>query len=173
IATNLWIDAQRRRETEASAIKSIAQERGEGQDAAQVDSDEVRQAAAELLSRLAPQERACLLLKDVFDMDLQETATVLGTTVGAVKAALHRGRGRLREAESSGASARPTPSPALVDKFVDRYNARDLPGLLTLMLDTASIDLFGLDLEVGRDAFQRERGWFHHNLNGPPGWPVD
>src|SRR5262249_43219043 len=133
---------------------------------------EVHKVAKTLLQPLSPQERACLVLKDVFDMDLEETAIVLGTTVGAVKVALHRGRSRLGAVEAARLSDRPLPSPEVIDQFVDRYNARDLPGLLALMLDTASIDLLGLDLEVGRGAFERERGWFYHNLYGPPGWPA-
>jgi hypothetical protein len=61
----------------------------------------------------------------------------------------------------------------LVDRFIDCYNSRDLPGLLALMLDNATIELFGFDLEAGRDKFERPGGWFHHNFYGPPGWPVD
>jgi RNA polymerase sigma-70 factor (ECF subfamily) len=174
IATNIWIDTQRRRATELSAMRAKASQ-GSPVDihaTSPADADEVRSAAIALLQRLSPQERACLVLKDVFEMDLQETASVLGTTVGAVKAALHRGRGRLDEADATTRSDRPLPSAQVIDQFVDRYNARDLPGLLALMLDTASIDLLGLDLEIGRSTFERERGWFHHNLNGPPGWPA-
>ena len=55
---------------------------------------EVRDAAGQLL-RLAPRERAAVLLKDVFDLSLAATASVLKPTVGTVKTALHRGRGRL------------------------------------------------------------------------------
>jgi RNA polymerase sigma-70 factor (ECF subfamily) len=137
------------------------------------DSDDVRQAGAAFLERLAPRERAALLLKDVFDMTLEETAGVLGTTTGAVKSALHRGRSRLRDADSPRPRALAPASAELVDRFVERYNARDLQGLLALMLDSASIELFGLDVEAGRESFGREHGWFHHNFFGPPGWPAE
>ena len=36
-------------------------------------------------------------MKDVFDMSLDDIANALGTTLGAVKSALHRGRARLDE----------------------------------------------------------------------------
>lgn len=61
------------------------------------DSVEVRDALAEVATLLAPQERAAAVLKDVFDLSLKEIAAMLDTTEGAVKAALHRGRGRLAD----------------------------------------------------------------------------
>jgi hypothetical protein len=35
------------------------------------------------------------------------------------------------------------------------------------MLDSASIHMPGVDLEIGRRGFERARGWFHHNLYSP------
>ena len=51
-----------------------------------------------LVTRLPPLERACVLLKDVLDHSLEETAELTGSTVGGVKAALHRGRAKLQHA---------------------------------------------------------------------------
>jgi len=51
---------------------------------------DVRAAAHALFLELPPRERA-VVLSDVMDFSLQETASMLKTTVGAVKAALHRG----------------------------------------------------------------------------------
>ena len=45
-----------------------------------------------LVAHLPPKERACVLLKDVFDYSLQEIADLADSTVGGVKAALHRAR---------------------------------------------------------------------------------
>ena len=44
---------------------------------------------------LPPKERACVLLKDVFDYSLEEIADLVDSTVGGVKAALNRGRAKL------------------------------------------------------------------------------
>ena len=41
---------------------------------------------------LPPKERACVLLKDIFDYSLEEIADLVESTVGGVKAALNRGR---------------------------------------------------------------------------------
>jgi RNA polymerase sigma-70 factor (ECF subfamily) len=112
-----------------------------------------------------------VVLKDVFEMSLEEIGDVLGTTVGAVKSAIHRGRSRLREPEGESASLRPLPSLALVDRFVAAYNALDLAGLLGLMLDTASVENVGCGVQVGREAFSGKDGWFHAAVYGHPEWP--
>jgi len=52
-------------------------------------------AVERLVISLPPKERACVLLKDVFDYSLEETAELVDTTVGGVKAALSRGRMKL------------------------------------------------------------------------------
>ena len=170
IATNLWIDRQRRAGVEAAILADEA--RGaEGLAPAQEQAARVRDAGAALLQRLGPQERAAVLLKDVFDASLEETAEVLGTTTGAVKAALHRGRGKL--ATEAAPKHRASPDPAVLAKFCAAYDARDRDALLALMLDTAAIEMTGVDLEIGRKAFSREPGWFYFNLNGAPGVPKE
>ena len=40
-------------------------------------------------------ERACVLLKDVFEYSLEEISELVGSTVGGVKSALKRGRMKL------------------------------------------------------------------------------
>jgi RNA polymerase sigma-70 factor (ECF subfamily) len=55
----------------------------------------VRPALERLVTSLPPMERACVLLKDVFDYSLEEIADLVGSTVGGVKSALNRGRTKL------------------------------------------------------------------------------
>ena len=168
IASNLWVDRLRRHSTERSALaahnrEAMLEER-KGSVASQ--AVELREAGEVLMGQLAPKERAALVLKDVFELTLAETASVLATSVGAVKAALHRGRGRLKEPMIF-ESRQARPSQELIDRFVDHYNARDLPGLLSLLLDDASIEMYGHVFEVGREGFEREKGWMHHNFYNP------
>jgi RNA polymerase sigma-70 factor (ECF subfamily) len=167
IATNLWIDTYRRRVLEDATLQDAALRPEAMQSPAQENAAAVRQAGSVLLQFLAPQERAAVLLKDVFDMSLEESASILGTTPGAVKSALHRGRERLKE--TAQAAPRPLPDPAVVDKFAERYNARDLDGLVALMLDSASIEMGGINNEFGREGFTRHQGWFFHTVIGFPG----
>jgi RNA polymerase sigma-70 factor (ECF subfamily) len=168
IATNLWIDRQRRIGVEAAILADRARD-AEASPRTPEEAARVRDAGTALFQRLGPQERAAVLLKDVFETTLDETADILGTTPGAVKAALHRGREKLVADEAP--RRRPSPDPAVVDAFCAAYDRRDRDALLALMLDSAAIEMTGVDLEVGRTAFTRERGWFAHNLGGVPGVP--
>ncbi|HSJ96848.1 MAG TPA: RNA polymerase sigma factor [Myxococcota bacterium] len=172
-ATHLWIDGLRKLAREGAA-RAAAEVGAEGAEPAG-PSGELRDAGRRLLQRLAPQERAAVLLKDVFDLDLEESAEVLETTVGAVKAALHRGRQRLKEAEREPtlASHRPAPSIALVDRFVELFNAGDRSGLLALMLDNASTEnVGGGGFHWGREGHRSKWSWFEGALGGHPEWPA-
>ena len=169
-ATNVWIDTLRRRESEArgrALVPDTAPAAGHDPAAA----SDVRDASARLLQRLSPQERAAVLLKEVFDMTLDEIATLLATTTGAVKAALHRGRGRLREGDDAPASQRPLPSPELLDRFIARYNARDVPGLVALMLDGGAAENVGHSFHIGREGTDGTPQFFDKVVHGHAEWP--
>jgi len=164
IATNLWIDIERKRKAER---ESLARELPDEASAPEATAD-LRHASAALFENLAPQERAALVLKEVFDLSLKETAEMLSTSENAVKAALHRGRSRLKDENPI---RRHTASRALVDEFVKRLDASDLNGLLVLMLDTATIEMPGMLLETGRSAFERKGSWLWHAVNVHPDLP--
>jgi RNA polymerase sigma-70 factor (ECF subfamily) len=116
----------------------------------------VRYAAVLVLARRAPRERAAVVLKDVFDLSLEEIAAMLKTSVGAVKAALHRGRGRLEDAPAEATAA---PSRAIVDRFVAALAAKDLTTLEAICSSDVSVELVGgAELET----FAGSRGFFEH-----------
>jgi RNA polymerase sigma-70 factor, ECF subfamily len=87
-----------------------------------------------LVINLPPKERACVLLKDVFDYSLEEIAELVDSTVGGVKAALNRGRAKL--AESPAPSVRPrSTNPELtriMNLYVERFNRHDWDGVRDL-----------------------------------------
>jgi RNA polymerase sigma-70 factor (ECF subfamily) len=86
VAYNLYVDqVRRRREPQPEAEQAEASEPRAS-----------REAAGTLLVRLSPQERAAVVLKDVFDFTLEEIAEALSTTPGTVKSALSRGRAKKR-----------------------------------------------------------------------------
>src|SRR5690349_14107748 len=57
--------------------------------------DDVRLAVVAALQRLAPKQRAVLLLHDVCGLSLAEVAATIGTNANAAKATLHRARATL------------------------------------------------------------------------------
>lgn len=171
-ATNVWIDTLRRRQTEVRASSAMP-DRLPAAGASPEASTDVRDAGARLLQRLAPQERAAVVLKEVFDMTLEEIAALLATTTGAVKAALHRGRERLREPEGDAASRRPPPSAALLDRFIERYNAQDAKGLLALLLEGATAENVGNSFHIGADSADGTPRFLHSVLHGHREWPPE
>jgi RNA polymerase sigma-70 factor (ECF subfamily) len=162
-ATNAWIDTLRRRGGELLEDVEI-----ETSPASQPAPGALREAGAALIQRLSPQERAALVLKEVFELSLEEAADVLQTTPGAVKSALYRARGRL--SEPAAALLHRAPSEALVDRFVAAFNAADLPGLTALLLDGASIEQLGCAWSTGRKAL--EEGFLTKAVYGHPEWPA-
>ncbi len=166
VATNLWIDRMHERRRE------VRVEEPHG-DKALVDPDPliVRDAGTALLQRLSPQERAAVVLKDLFDASLEESAKVLGTTTGAVKAALHRGRQRLLADEAP--RHRAVPSVQLVDRFIAAFHAADIDALLALMLDDGTAENVGCGLEFGHDGHRDETSWFNGAVLGHATWPKE
>jgi RNA polymerase sigma-70 factor, ECF subfamily len=94
-----------------------------------------------------------VVLKDVFDFSLEEIAESLGTTVGAVKTALHRGRGKL--ADDPAPVAATAPVPGALDAFCAAFNAGDIDRLTALLLDTAVVDVVGATTQYGPEAARR------------------
>jgi RNA polymerase sigma-70 factor (ECF subfamily) len=101
----------------------------------------VGRAVEQLVMSLPPKERACVLLKDVFDYSLEEIAELVSSTVGAVKAALNRGRSKLA-ATPEPAKTRAEVSPELsrlLHLYVDGFNKRDWDGLRKLISADAQL----------------------------------
>jgi RNA polymerase sigma-70 factor (ECF subfamily) len=149
VASNLWID-RTRRQRERPVHTHDPEPSAEPQPRAD------RDAASTLIAQLSPQERAAVLLKDVFDLTLDEVADALSTSSGTVKTALHRGRSKLTEAhEALPAPDAPdprAPSSRVLDAFCDAFNARDLSRLTALLLDTSVVELVGVVTEYGVEA---------------------
>lgn len=152
VASNLWIDRMRRSRYEiASGIDPAAGSTSAADEEPMTEPDprETREAAGSLLVRLSPQERAALVLKDVFEFSLEEVAELLQTSVGAVKTALHRARARLSEEQPANARV---PVKGVLDAFCAAFNAGDLERLTALLLDSATVEIVGVVTEYGREA---------------------
>ena len=141
VASNAWLDRVRRKPiaNESEAEETSPEPRA------------VREAAGTLLSQLSPQERAAVVLSDVFDYEIAEIAETLETTSGAIKAALHRGRRKLIQPETDESPAR-MPAQYALEAFVAAFNARDLEKLTSLLLDDATTEIVGVHRARGREA---------------------
>jgi len=134
IAHNRCIDFLRSRQARERAEASFAEHEimlpvepaGQGAD----------RAIERLVIHLPPKERACVLLKDVFDYSLEEIADLVGSTVGGVKAALNRGRSKLAalpmEPVVGPAPPRDPELSKLLNRYVELFNRRDWDGVRAL-----------------------------------------
>jgi RNA polymerase sigma-70 factor (ECF subfamily) len=109
---------------------------------------EQRQAAAASLRtfmRLPVVQRGSVILMDVLGYTLQEICEVMSLTMPAVKAALHRGRARLRElAQEPDDLPPPTltePQRSLLAAYVDRFNARDFDRIRDMLADEVRLEV--------------------------------
>jgi RNA polymerase sigma-70 factor (ECF subfamily) len=155
IAHNRCIDLLRRREVRAQAEDAAAEPAVTS--AVDPPGPALGRAVEHLVQHLPPKERACVLLKDVFDYAIDEIADLVDSTPGGVKAALHRGREKLN-ALPPPATAPPSPvlredEERLLRLYVERFNRRDWEGLRAL---------------IAADATLRVADWFEGRLGESP-----
>jgi len=168
IAHNKAIDALRREGLRATEPLETAMDIADD-DAGGPESDLMRRQAVEAalasFLRLAPAQRACVILKDVLEYSLEDIAEQLGMSVPAVKAALHRAREGLRLAQQAAQPARRTVSEDL-QRYARLFNAHDWDGVRQLLADEVRLDLvdrrrFAGPVQVGTyfSNYERAGGW--------------
>ena len=140
IAHNRCVDFLRRREVREDAEEGAAQP----DTVLPVDppGPALGRAVEHLVLHLPPMERACVLLKDVFDYSLEDIAELVDSTVGGVKAALNRGRSKL--ANSPQRTAPPLRAESanvvrLLHLYIERFNQQDWDGLRELIAADARL----------------------------------
>lgn len=149
IAHNTALDALRHRRRQAALTAHLEP------DAAPPGADARVAAAASLaiLMQLPAAQRSCVVLVDVLGHSLEETIDILGGTAPGAKAALHRGRAKLRAL-----AALVDPPAAVLDAessrrlraYADRFNARDFDALRALLAEDVRLDLVNRTRLVGR-----------------------
>ena len=96
---------------------------------------------------------------------------MLEQTIPAVKAALHRGRDRLRAAaalpEDRPAAALAAPDRALLERYVDRFNARDFDAIRDMLADEVRLEVVGRARLAGPAEI---RGRYLHNYALAADW---
>ena len=144
IAHNTALDFLRRRNRQ-EALRS-----GEEVDmiADQLDAVSSRQIASASLRtfmRLPVAQRSSVILMDVLGCSLQEICEVMDVSLPAAKAALNRGRTRLREfADEPEDACQPTLSDAdrrRLSAYVAHFNARDFDAIRAMIADDVRLEL--------------------------------
>jgi RNA polymerase sigma-70 factor (ECF subfamily) len=135
-----------------------------------LDERELVTLAFSIFLKLAPQQRSCVILKDVMGLSLADISELLDITVPASKAALHRGRTRLRELAPSVTANAPKPHDAqereLLARYIDRFNARDFDAVRAMLANEVRLDLVNRTKRHGR----AEVGEYFHRYAEVEDW---
>jgi RNA polymerase sigma-70 factor (ECF subfamily) len=128
---------------------------------------DVTPALATLVTKLPPKERACVLLKDVLEHPLEEVAEIVGSTVGAVKSALHRGRAKLESGEVTDTRG-DAGEQRLLAEYVERFNRRDWDAVRALVREDARVEV--LDGGEGRGHAFLDSAYFRNYASLSDAW---
>ena len=135
-----------------------------------VSDRQAAEASLRTFMRLPVTQRSCVILMDVLGYSLDEIGKVMGTSVPAVKAALNRGRRRLRELgtepEDQSIPVLAESERSLLAKYVDRFNARDFDAIRDMLADEVRLELVNKTRMKGRS----EVGRYFHNYADVDDW---
>jgi RNA polymerase sigma-70 factor, ECF subfamily len=119
-----------------------------------LDEPELVALALSVFLKLAPKQRSCVILKDVLGYSLADISELIDATVPAIKAALHRGRTRLRELAQNVTADAPTPlgeqERELLARYIAHFNARDFDAVRAMLADDVRLDLINRTTRQGR-----------------------
>jgi len=167
IAHNTALDFLRRRKRQAEVpLDGDSPDPADGGDA---DSWIAATASLATIMQLPVIQRSTVLLMDVLEYSLAETVEILGTTLPAVKAALHRGRVRLKALSQAGDAEQPhipEKEHARLRSYADSFNARDFDSLRNLLAEDVQLDLVNRlrltgrkDVSVYFDRYSESLDW--------------
>ena len=143
---------------------------------------DLRLALVAAMQILPARQRAVLVLREVLQFSAAEVALQLGTTVAAINSTLQRARAALAEVGDVGEVTEPNDPAvrAVVERYVEAFEAADVPALVRLLTDAAVLEMPPVPLwyrgsrDYGRfmeRVFQmRGTGWVMDQLtaNGQP-----
>lgn len=135
-----------------------------------MDEHQIAATSLRTFMQLPPSHRSSVILMDVLGHSLQEIAEVTGLSIPAVKAALHKGRVRLRElAQQPDGPPHPIldeTERARLAAYVERFNARDFDALRDLLADDVRLDLIAKSRRDGR----KDVGRYFENYERRADW---
>lgn len=166
VVTRLAIDRLRRAETErlqyfGSWLPEPLATSSDAPDRNSELASDLSMAFLVLLERLAPEERAAFLLREVFDVGYDEIARVLGKSEPASRQIVHRAKTRVREGRPR-FTTDPDEQRALLGRFLEALAAHDKDAVLTLFAPDATFTSDGggkvpaaTNVLTGRDRIAR------------------
>src|SRR5690242_7815204 len=114
-----------------------------------VGRETIRLAFVAALQKLAPRQRAVLILREVLAWSAAETAELLDSSVASVNSALQRARATLAEdGPAEGEVAKPLDEEqrAFLAKYVKAFEAFDIEGLTELLRADVSLNMPPMEL---------------------------
>ena len=110
-----------------------------------VHDRQIAEASLRTFMRLPVGQRSSVILRDVLGHSVEEVADVMGGSIPAVKAALQRGRLRLRELAREPDDLPPPvlaePERSRLRAYAERFNARDFNAIRNMLADDVRLDL--------------------------------
>ena len=144
IAHNTAMDFLKRYDRKHVESVSDVPERAAPEEEAGVDPELV-ESALTIFVELPPMQRSAIILKDVLGHSLEQAAATMGTTVGAVKAALSRARTNIARAPLPTSEHPRQPASeqeqAMLRRYVDLFNDRNWDGLRALLAEESQLDI--------------------------------
>jgi RNA polymerase sigma-70 factor (ECF subfamily) len=129
-----------------------------------IQDREIAAAGLRTFMRLPVAQRSSVILMDVLGYSLEEIGNVIGATVPSVKAALHRGRARLRELSMEPVDARVPMLTArqrrLLRAYVDLFNARKVDGVRAMLGEEVRLDLVARHKVAGKTEVSKYLGMY-------------
>jgi RNA polymerase sigma-70 factor (ECF subfamily) len=153
IATNVCLDALRRRSRQLTKVQSFAEvpwlepypdrlldqpsPSDEGPDERVVDRETIALTFIAAMQVLPPRQRAALIARDVLGWSANETADVLGTSVAAANSAVQRARasmqGHLPSRRADWSAGEPSDEEReLLDRFIDAHERMDAAAAIAI-----------------------------------------
>jgi len=121
-----------------------------------IDDREIVATSLRTFMRLPVAQRSSVILGDVLGHSLQETSEITGGSVPAAKAALQRGRERLRALATEPDGA---PAPVLgeverrrLKTYVDRFNAHDFDAIRAMLAEDVEFEVVNRVRRDGRSS---------------------
>jgi RNA polymerase sigma-70 factor, ECF subfamily len=161
IAHNTALDFLRR-QRRLAAFQSVEEVEMIADPADAIWGRQVASMSLRTFMRLSVAQRSSVILADVLGCSLSELCEVMDCSLPAAKAALHRGRARLRELGQEADDA-PRPQMSAIDRdrlsaYVAHFNARDFDAIRAMIADDVRLELVSRTRMHGKTEVSRYFG---------------